>query len=1028
MRIPSATAFVLGVVAAIGSCCIKEVSPQNSAIEALVAQRNEGFQQFQPLSSEEDGTATPEIQVSQRPPAPTRPSFSSGKETATTLSLRWRGAWAPRVDSYPVVSFEVQYRQLGDPTWITAAQMGSTSSADAGAEALARYHHEIQTVSTRADYGETINNGWFRLSMHARGMNDADPESRTQTTRIPWNATASEFKAALDALDNLRFAGTTKHVTRSATPSPQGGFTWTVSFDVGKIGMHSTTSGTDETRFGDKHRNWPSLLVTETYFPTASWTGGGKHVAVTTARVGTGGSAQNINKGFNGDLHMGNAGLAACAHAGHVHTPSADGSGTHAGIEGPDYDSVKMAFPASFCELTITGLTQFTSYQARVRARNVHGWGPYSDISDPIGITKRGSPPLRPEAPRVTSRGAYSVTVASRIAQQRGVDYADGGEPILSWDFQIRLESGGGAMGSGAAQASAIYHENQQQSLAPRASNEHRKRTSDTRQGSRWLDIIPSASRGGMRRPLQSISSEGASITASGLMPMSKYVFRTRAKNALGSSPWSVASSPIQTDAGQPAVPSKPMVAERADAISDSSVKISWSYAYDHDVQGVDPVRHENGLELTSNGAKIARFEVERLRLTNRFYMEWEVCGVLSVGPGADGSGQNDIDGVRIVSRNEIQTISTRADPGNIISDGWFMLGFNHAGKTTADPESGAVTRRIPFDATTEQVKQALEELSNIGQGGILRVDRNTGLGASELFETGSANVVQQGGVGVGDAAGNAFRWTVVFDSSSSKESHLEGDLPLLTVVGEGISAPWTGGGMQVTVVESVKGGAHYSESEYYDGGKPYQRSDAQPKNGEAFSRNDGRVGAGYQASSGLARRTYPDGITSGESGVRGSDSTTLLRSSPDLSLTVNGLEPYTGYRFRVRAVAERRIYGSAGTAAGQSKKTVIMSDWSESSVPIRTRAKPRPWLAVSPRSTSKVILRAGSGRETSNMEDPSFAYGTGRGGMGLQPGSGIARPAMSGSNGLVVITSYLYGQTELPQTTFHYTGGEQVS
>jgi hypothetical protein len=339
------------------------------------------------------------------------------------------------VDSYPVVAFEVQYREVGAPTWVTAAQLGSTGSAADGAdELLQRYHHEIQTVSTRADYSEMISEGWFRLSLHARGMSDADPESRTQTARIPWNATAEQFKGALDALDNLRFGGSTKHVTRSAAPTRQGGFTWTVSFDVGKIGMHATTSGTDETRHGDRHRNWPSLLVTETYFPSAAWTGGGMHVAVATARVGSGASATSsspsqaaLRAGFNGDMHVGNAGLAACAHAGHVHTPTADGAGSHAGVEGPDYDSVTMAFPASYCELTIGGLHEYTAYQTRVRARNVHGWGPFSDVSDPIGRTRRGAPPLRPEAPRVTSRAAYAVTVAAAPVKQRGVDYADGG-------------------------------------------------------------------------------------------------------------------------------------------------------------------------------------------------------------------------------------------------------------------------------------------------------------------------------------------------------------------------------------------------------------------------------------------------------------------------------------------------------------------------------------------------------------------------------------------------------------------------
>ena len=37
----------------------RRCSPQNAAVEALVAQRNEGFQQAQPLDASQDGTAEP---------------------------------------------------------------------------------------------------------------------------------------------------------------------------------------------------------------------------------------------------------------------------------------------------------------------------------------------------------------------------------------------------------------------------------------------------------------------------------------------------------------------------------------------------------------------------------------------------------------------------------------------------------------------------------------------------------------------------------------------------------------------------------------------------------------------------------------------------------------------------------------------------------------------------------------------------------------------------------------------------------
>jgi len=268
-------------------------------------------------------------------------------------------------------------------------------------------------------------------------------------------------------------------------------------------------------------------------------------------------------------------------------------------------------------------------------------------------------------------------------------------------------------------------------------------------------------------------------------------------------------------------------------------------------------------------------------------------------------------------------------------------------------------------------VKAALEALSNIGSGGILRVDRNVGLQASELFETGGKDQILQGGVGVADANGHSYRWTIVFDSTKgdAEQESLAGDLPMLVVVGEGITAPWTGGGLQVNVVEVVKGGRKNVVDSYNERG-----SDA----AQGVAKTDSRVLRD--------RRNAPqNGGGDDENNV------------PLLEMHVHGLAPYTNYRFRVRAV-------STTTETGVSIPKVSLSEWSAQSRPMKTKATPRPWLVRPPSSTTGVIMLTGNGRETVNTQDPSFSFGAGRGGKGLEQvvsgGSTLSRPAMSGSDG----------------------------
>jgi hypothetical protein len=164
----------------------------------------------------------------------------------------------------------------------------------------------------------------------------------------------------------------------------------------------------------------------------------------------------------------------------------------------------------------------------------------------------------------------------------------------------------------------------------------------------------------------------------------------------------------------------------------------------------------------------------------------------------------------------------------------------------------------------------------------------------------------------------------------------LSGDLPLLVVVGEGISAAWTGGGLQVNVVEVVKGGR-------------------QNVVGGTFNEKE-------EAAAAAAAALVP------------------------LVFTAHGLTPYTKYRFRVRAVSTNRGVSTNGVSTNGVSG---VSDWSPPSRPLGTKATVRPWLVRPPSSTNNVLLLTGNGRETVNTMDPSFSFGAGRGGKGLQPVSG---------------------------------------
>ncbi len=88
---------------------------------------------------------------------------------------------------------------------------------------------EVQVVATRADVGQVITQGFFRLSLNYAGLTDIDAELHTQTELIPFNATIDQMKAALEAISTIEIL----EVRREGPWLPQNTYEWKITHDWG---------------------------------------------------------------------------------------------------------------------------------------------------------------------------------------------------------------------------------------------------------------------------------------------------------------------------------------------------------------------------------------------------------------------------------------------------------------------------------------------------------------------------------------------------------------------------------------------------------------------------------------------------------------------------------------------------------------------------------------------------------------------------------------------------------------------------
>ncbi len=92
--------------------------------------------------------------------------------------------------------YELQRRAVGG-NWVDSSNMNHiVGTLPPG--------REVQTIRTRADALQTINNGYFRLSLEFEGLHDMDLELGTMTEPIPFDASSLTMKTQLENLMNIK--------------------------------------------------------------------------------------------------------------------------------------------------------------------------------------------------------------------------------------------------------------------------------------------------------------------------------------------------------------------------------------------------------------------------------------------------------------------------------------------------------------------------------------------------------------------------------------------------------------------------------------------------------------------------------------------------------------------------------------------------------------------------------------------------------------------------------------------------------
>ncbi|DAZ95658.1 TPA: hypothetical protein N0F65_002455 [Lagenidium giganteum] len=188
---------------------------------------------------------------------------TSGNPGSADVDVFWDSFASTEIGD-AVIAYEVQVTPSGSARWT------SLTNASTGTIASTRMdRHEKQVVWTRADAGQTIADGFFRLTLIYAGRNLLDMHQRTITPQISFDASEAVMKAALESIETI----TNVQVNRTG-PSSDGGYQWTILFDPHNSDVKSLDHGA-----------LPMLVLYQESI-TAQWSGPGDQVTAEEIRRG----------------------------------------------------------------------------------------------------------------------------------------------------------------------------------------------------------------------------------------------------------------------------------------------------------------------------------------------------------------------------------------------------------------------------------------------------------------------------------------------------------------------------------------------------------------------------------------------------------------------------------------------------------------------------------------------------------------------------------------------------------------------
>jgi hypothetical protein len=286
--------------------------------------------------------------------------------TSSSIQVEFPMAESNRAND--VLAYEISVRSLMNPFWtVVNPNLGAAGNNI----------FDSQIVSVRLDTGATMSGGSFELGLQYGGLLAEDFQQLARTTPIPWNASAAQFKAALDAIKSVpvrevrrcdQFGGNSDPGyggslgwSHGCPYGSQGGYRWLVVFDA---------PATDQV---------PTLFPYRNHLK-GTYTGPGLQISVTRIREGM------INPSFCGSLT---------------------------------------------CRYNVTGLTEDTPYSFRVRSLlDSIGWSDFSRTSYFVS-TIAHKVPSRPTPPTPASAQATSLIF--------DVQYPAVNERVRSIGYEFRV-------------------------------------------------------------------------------------------------------------------------------------------------------------------------------------------------------------------------------------------------------------------------------------------------------------------------------------------------------------------------------------------------------------------------------------------------------------------------------------------------------------------------------------------------------------------------------------------------------------